>query len=86
MTDNEPLFHKSDEVWKSLEHGTNALAELDDAMASALQAMRGIHYADLEREHLALYHKHLDRFRNDLAHELAQLAESYGHPDWDVDA
>jgi hypothetical protein len=40
---------------------------------------------DLEHAHVAMYHAKLDRLRNDLAYELAQLAESYGHPDWEVD-
>ena len=85
MTDNEPLFPKRDEVWKSLEYATNALAELDEAMASALQAMSGLHRDDLERAHLAEYHKYLDRVRNDLAFHMAEIAVSYGHPDWEVD-
>jgi len=86
MTDNEPLFDKRDEVWSSLEHATNALAELDDAMRLALKAKAGLNRDDLECVHLAEYHKCLDRIRNDLAYENALLAEQYGHPDWQLDS
>lgn len=86
MTDNEPLFEKDANIWRSLELGSQALSLLDECTQQARKRLSTLHRDDLEYTHISEYHKYLDRIRNDLAHELAQLAESYGHPDWEVDA
>jgi hypothetical protein len=85
MTDNEPIFEKDANIWRSLEHGSDALSSLDSSMEQARKRLATLHTGDLEHAHVAMYHAKLDRLRNDLAYELAQLAESYGHPDWEVD-
>jgi hypothetical protein len=85
MTDNEPLFEKDANIWRSIEHCSDALSSLDRSMEKARKRLATLHPGDLEHAHVAMYHAKLDRLRNDLAFELAQLAESYGHPDWEVD-
>jgi hypothetical protein len=85
MTDNEPLFEKDVNIWRSLDHGSDALSSLDRSMERARKRLATLLTMDLEHAHVAMYHAKLDRLRNDLAYELAQLAESYGHPDWEVD-
>jgi len=85
MTDNDPLFEKDANIWRALELGSDALSSLDSSMEQARKRLATLHPVDLEHAHVAMYHAKLDRLRNDLAYELAQLAESYGHPDWEVD-
>jgi hypothetical protein len=86
MTDNEPLFEKDANIWRSLELGSQALSLLDECKEQALKRLSTLHRDDLEYTHISEYYRAIDRWRNYTAYELAQLAESYGHPDWEVDA
>lgn len=85
MTDNDPLFDKSEPVFAALEKAAEAQGLIDEAIQLVLVRKGQLSRSSLEYQHLLDWHRAFDNIRNDIACTNALLAEQYGHPDWQID-
>lgn len=85
MTDNDPLFEKSEPVFKALEKAAEAQGLIDDAIQLVIKRTGQLHRSSLEYDHLQDWVRSFDNLRSEIAYANALLAEQYGHPDWQTD-
>ena len=84
-TDDDPLFDKSEPVFKALEKAAKAQGLIDEAIQLVLVRKGQLSKSSLEYQNLQDWHRAFDNARNDIAYKNALLAEQYGHPDWQID-